>query len=238
MSELDRDMDSSRFDTEPLQFISREGLTCQEIESYFTESIDEGKSHEDDDIFSTVSHADLAKKAKVNNTKQDVNVGEDSNGSFKDKPLMAPGIHVKQPEKSSIDKTFQAESAPSTPRKMVTISENISKHGKGVYESFQDFPSTNEEGSSFLAKKVLTIPAVELQKETTDAVASTVEAVDGDPLESVNKSEERFDRMARILARQYMWTSIAVASFVLGIGCLVLSRSVQPINFHRRYSRR
>ena len=49
MSELKRDEDASRFDTEPQLFISSDYLTCQEVEDYFSESIKEGETEDDDE---------------------------------------------------------------------------------------------------------------------------------------------------------------------------------------------
>ena len=48
MAELCREKDASRFDTEKLQKISIDGLTCAQVEEYFSEAIKEGKIHEDD----------------------------------------------------------------------------------------------------------------------------------------------------------------------------------------------
>ena len=49
MSERSRDGDSSRFDTAKLQTISKEMLTCDELESYFIESIKHGYSPDSED---------------------------------------------------------------------------------------------------------------------------------------------------------------------------------------------
>lgn len=48
MAELDRDKDDSRFDTEKLQVISIDGLTCEQVEVYFAEAIKEGETEDDD----------------------------------------------------------------------------------------------------------------------------------------------------------------------------------------------
>ena len=48
MAELHREKDDSRYDTEKLQKISIDGLTCAQVEEYFSEAIKEGKIHEDD----------------------------------------------------------------------------------------------------------------------------------------------------------------------------------------------
>ena len=49
LDELDRDMDSSRFDTAPLQMIGRDGLTCQEVEDFFETAILEGQTGESEE---------------------------------------------------------------------------------------------------------------------------------------------------------------------------------------------
>jgi hypothetical protein len=53
-------------------------------------------------------------------------------------------------------------------------------------------------------------------------------------------NEDDTDRMARILARQWYWRGIGIASFVLGVGCLFLSMNLssQPRYYQRRWSRR
>jgi len=48
MAEMDRDRDSSRFDTAPLKVVGREDLTCQEIEDFLNACITEGHTEEDD----------------------------------------------------------------------------------------------------------------------------------------------------------------------------------------------
>jgi len=234
MSELDRDLDSSRFDTEPLQFISREGLTCKDIEDYFTQSINEGKVHEEDDVFSTVSTADAAKKAKL---KKMMSGCEHSNGSFYES---VGGSKLKQHEKllePRFTEAVETAPIPTVSPKKVTISETLSKHGKGVYESFQSFPSIDAE-ESIVKKESMDTKTAETVTPKVIVADDQTTANDEKVTPAHEKSEDSFDRMARILAKQYMWTSIAVASFVLGIGCIVLSRNVQSNNFHRRYSRR
>mmetsp|Transcript_4869 Transcript_4869/g.12790 ORF Transcript_4869/g.12790 Transcript_4869/m.12790 type:complete len:291 (-) Transcript_4869:230-1102(-) len=47
MNESDREQDAARYDTGALRVISREGLTCQEVENFFDSAILEGKSEKD-----------------------------------------------------------------------------------------------------------------------------------------------------------------------------------------------
>ena len=65
------------------------------------------------------------------------------------------------------------------------------------------------------------------------------------PIGDIDKNEDdeddidrRVKEMAVVLARQYFWTSVAAISFVLGIGCMILSREVQSDFKTRRWSRR
>jgi inositol-hexakisphosphate/diphosphoinositol-pentakisphosphate 1-kinase len=47
MTELDRDSDSSRFDTDPLKVIGRDNLSCHEVEDFLNACITEGHTEED-----------------------------------------------------------------------------------------------------------------------------------------------------------------------------------------------
>ncbi|KAL7555182.1 hypothetical protein ACHAWF_018982 [Thalassiosira exigua] len=50
MAELHREKDATRFDTEKLQKISIDGLTCGQVEEYFAEAIKEGQTDDEDDV--------------------------------------------------------------------------------------------------------------------------------------------------------------------------------------------
>merc|ERR1712154_639137 len=49
MAELYREKDATRFDTEKLQKISTDHLTCAQVEEYFAEAIKEGKTDDEND---------------------------------------------------------------------------------------------------------------------------------------------------------------------------------------------
>ena len=68
MAELYREQDASRFDTEKLQKISIDGLTCTQVEEYFSEAIKEGRVSEDDD---EEEKSLLTPKKKVKDKKKD-----------------------------------------------------------------------------------------------------------------------------------------------------------------------
>jgi hypothetical protein len=62
MAELYREKDASRYDTEKLQKISIDGLTCAQVEEYFAEAIKEGKHEEDEDFDPVVKRENGFKK--------------------------------------------------------------------------------------------------------------------------------------------------------------------------------
>ena len=61
---------------------------------------------------------------------------------------------------------------------------------------------------------------------------------DDEPKNEIDESK-RIDKMTKVLARQFFWTGVAVATAMLGIGCLIMSKNVsQDFNTRRRWSRR
>jgi hypothetical protein len=77
MAELYRDKDASRYDTEKLQKISIDGLTCAQVEEYFAEAIKEGK-HEDDEDVNPVMKKDSVLKKETSASDGDVLKERDS----------------------------------------------------------------------------------------------------------------------------------------------------------------
>lgn len=72
MAELHREKDSSRFDTEKLQKISIESLTCTRVEEFFEQAIREGKTKEQADESSKgTDGSDAENSSKKMKTKKD-----------------------------------------------------------------------------------------------------------------------------------------------------------------------
>ena len=71
MAELYRDKDESRYDTEKLQKISIDGLTCAQVEEYFAEAIKEGK-HEDEEDVNPVMKKDSVLKKEASTTDHEI----------------------------------------------------------------------------------------------------------------------------------------------------------------------
>ena len=96
MAELYREKDASRFDTEKLQKISIEGLTCTQVEEFFEQAIREGKTTEDADVSSTdmSSKGDVKKEKKKNKKgkKNQMTLSFTSNPAVDDKVDKKPEI--------------------------------------------------------------------------------------------------------------------------------------------------
>lgn len=88
VSEMKRDEDASRFDTEPLELISSDYLTCQEVEEYFSQSIREGKPREDEsEVLSTIPvqpDLKITDESKAKQKEKNAETLEDSTKNQKD----------------------------------------------------------------------------------------------------------------------------------------------------------
>lgn len=110
VSEMKRDADASRFDTEPLQLISSDYLTCQEVEDYFSQSIKEGKPREDEtDVVSAIP----------TQTQSDVKIRQESKGNPKENNTEASGDSIQNQTESPQENGDVKEHT-----KTVTIAEN------------------------------------------------------------------------------------------------------------------
>lgn len=261
VSELERDAESSRFDTEPLQLISKPYLTCKELEDYFTQAIKEGKmdeSHDNDDNHtSSVFLDENMEPLQVNNT---MNV----------EPPIPPKIEV---DTVPISDNEELNTSVSTTErvKCVTISEE-----KNNYISFAE-DNVNSSGHSTLGEEHPLEQSYDTvandDKASINSTDKTVKETENSQNENVSNiienspeqktlivdtaqedgkkeeedkvkddgsidEDERVKKMAVVLARQYFWTSVAAVSFVLGIGCLILSKEVKSDIKTRRWSRR
>ena len=219
MSELKRNEDASRFDTEPLQRVSSDYLTCQEVEDYFSESIREGETveEEEDDALSTTANA--VKGEKVKEVKE------------------SPKEHVvksnQESAKYSKDKPVDRVPSSEPPKRSVVIAEekNLEIEPEATFKRIEGSEQHVEEETADAIEPPVSPATTMLQEEEQSDEAEKLTAL-------IDKGT--VNAMARILSKQFFWTSIATISFVLGIGILVVSREVSTQkNFKtRRWSRR
>lgn len=205
LPENERDFDNSRFDTEPLQVIGREGLTCQEVEDFFEQAIMAGGTPDDYDLYSTSTMPDGGKvKGKRTEKKVDIAPAElkpevNESGEQVHTPNR-PMQEIRSGETSAI--SMDDIPAQSSDEGTVTFKDDDRNHpGLPVYESADESPSDNDEKDEM-----------------------NVESSDGDDI--VNDGT--------LYSRKYFWGAVAVTSFVLGLGCLVMALSLGGEGRQRR----
>ena len=200
MAELDRDLDNSRFDTEPLVMISKENLTCEEVEEFFTQAIKEGHTEEDDDM-------------------DDYNLQKSTN-------------YINKEKKDNSKKAKKQGNAESVGTTGTVTSSSVDANAKSKKPSNGGNQDTNV--SNQIETKTVKI-----------AEENNTEIGDSSPNQSIyrqidlTEEEKKIKRMSHALAKKYVWSSIAAASFFLGIGCLVLSRGFSGnVQSRRRWTKR
>ena len=216
MSEYEKDKDTSRSHTEPLQLISRPDLSCKELEEYIHEAIEEGKVDDDDDDDATTSIVDHNSELKIplsptppQNVELIPVAGDTvTNGgerikfvSFADNSAHSTLGEIEDEIEADIDPVICEDEIV-----MVDCNEEVEKDD-------EDKNKDNKDDKS--------------------------ETKYNDEEDTSGGDDEKLKKMTVVLARQYFWTSVAAMSFMLGIGCLILSREIVESDFKtRRWTKR
>lgn len=249
MDELDRDLDSTRFDTSGLEFIGREGLTCKDLEDFFSSAIVAGQNDESEFSLGTLSPhvAESPKKPKVSEGKpkdateeNSQKIGNDkvpstvtvttNNEAAREKISAAPITAVRAPDKSTVTAVVVPKMA-STNTKPKTAELPIPKESMTTPMTTKNVEAASETAIGLEATKKVSDTKEELLRKSHKL--SLVEE------EEKEDEDARVERLARSLARKYFWRTIGVFSFVIGAGCLVLSMNVRTDPYsRRRWSRR
>ena len=199
MNEMDRESDASRFDTAPLQQIGRDDLTCQDVEDFFQCAIMAGRTDEESYEVATTSTAAEGQKPKKEKSKKD----KDKQKNFvtlSAKPIATP------------------EFFPALPSVAASPSES-------EVDTWSRSENVNGDQAPDVVPSV-TIP--DLVEPVFDPAPCDVDgepsARDGDgrDIQNVDKSD-RDDHFKKVLARKYFWSSVAIGSFALGMGCLMVA---------------
>lgn len=240
MDELTRQSDSSRFDTAPLQNIGRDDLTCQDVEDFFESVIFEGRGSDDsyDDAFSTSTAAEgggRKEKDKEKKKDKDKKPKESSKSvpSSLSMPLSRKMSPVKeQPETPDLETAESTEESPppapvdpgtptrdnTTPREGVKPLPPLPEPAEGELEYSAHACETNGDGPN----PTEDVPIDEPTEDVADC-----------DLELAPSREEEED-VKRIIARKYFWSTVAIGSLALGLGCLVMALRLSDEARHRR----
>jgi hypothetical protein len=219
MHEQDRDSDPSRFDTAPLEMIGRDGLTCQELEDFFHAAVMEGAS------------------------KMEVAAKNDAEEQVAEAPAVVtteapPAAFEPDPvalQASAVDIPSEVQFVP--PVKTVRVLDDASiivepvVEAKAVTESIDPKSTSNDEvepAAATCSPESSPEPKEEQNGDEGGSSEGGGAKVGPDETETI-----------RNMQRKYFWSTVAVGSFVLAAGCLVLAMNlVGDPRRTRRYSTR
>jgi len=205
MPTLDRDFDNKRIVTEALQVVSKNNLTCQEVEDYFTSSIDEGRTDEDDDAMSNISRTIIDRKSK------DAVMKKEKFENTKDTERLTDC------SVSYLNQTTMTESESNLQQGIE--SRKQSKLEKGKFETI-----TEEKNNKILASNI------DLErKDISDKGCINIDEKNASSDTHKEDEEDKVSKMATFFAKEYLWSSVAVVSFAMGVLCIFLSRSSTDI---------
>jgi inositol hexakisphosphate/diphosphoinositol-pentakisphosphate kinase len=260
MKELDREQDQSRFDTAPLQLISREGLTCREVEDFFEQAIVAGRSDED-----SVGHASTSaeggKQAKVKKDKKKDKKVSLPTASLVPEPEMAVPCPVPTPI-SLVEKVASEELVTTFPAVIETVNppDVLPPHLDEL--SVKTDPLSPDD--TYPLEVAVTGRSLGLEvdddnhgdrqvSDTADGDMDENAKGDMDTQESIeivggggggdddkDPTGTDNDKAARkLISRKYFWGTIAVASFAVGLTCIVVALTLsQDARRTRRWSTR
>jgi hypothetical protein len=209
MHEQDRDSDPSRFDTAPLEMIGRDGLTCQELEDFFHAAVMEGAS------------------------KMEVAAKNDAEEQAAEVPdvvtIEAPQASLEPERASAVDIPSEVQFVP--PVKTVSVLDDASVivepliETNALTEASDPKSSSNDEGEP---------AAATCSPESSPEPKEQQNGDEGGAKDGPDETET-----IRNMERKYFWSTVAVGSFVLASGCLVLAMNlVGDPRRTRRYSTR
>jgi hypothetical protein len=109
MHEQQRDQDTSRFDTAPLQMIGREDLTCKGVEDFLEKAMMAGRSEEQEEVASTANPVErflnpanpATKEQEVPQTKKEKKQPKPENASPNEATEKTNGFTNPEPEQTS-----------------------------------------------------------------------------------------------------------------------------------------
>ena len=211
MAEMDRERDNTRFETDALELISKDSLTCKDVEDYFSECIDQGKTDEDDDdsiISNVATKMEDVKKMKDKQKKENMDTERNLASTTSEDPRAEKDIG----SASAISSNLAKPSTKEIPR-AIKMQEGGVKEGE-------------------ISTDIDTVKGLDTRVEPIEMEAG--KAIHRE----ANNEEEKIERVARRIEKKYFWASVAAVSFVTGVGLLFLSSSVGPGRTQRRWTSR
>jgi hypothetical protein len=215
MAEMDRELDSARFDTSPLSLISKENLTFSEVEEFFSESIEEGKTDDDDESDDKFF---IEKDWKLKSMRTLKEVGKEKGDVTKEiLPLIVEPPSLDQSITSVDNPDLELNDDRSLEDKKLlkadsSISVELDRSVSAIPEE-EDLPPKDIGDDSDISEAI-----------KCRALVASVGIEDGANEED---EEERIKRMATDLARRYLVNSFTIFALVFGVGGFIMGRSLK-----------
>ena len=213
INENDRDADTSRSDTSSLQVIGRDGLSCEELEAFFEKAIFAGrtKDYENPEATSMSTMQENARKSPKREKK------------LKSMKNLSP--NTSSPPKVQITRSIVKE-LPSIAVPM--IEDDTIGTSKVVLD--QDMIISNPSNMTTESKRSDDEDIVDVS-DTVDAGTINVQESKYNEDDDQEDNDDELDESTstssyvarKVIYRKVFWTTIAISSFVLGTGCLLLA---------------
>jgi hypothetical protein len=241
MDENDRDADNSRFDTAPLQKIGRDDLTCIEVEDFLESAIMAGRG--EDEEYEIASMSTTAPAESMNRLQSSQNAGGEprtatptsSNRSTK----IVAGIPSKvvlhaNGSKTAVEK-LEHECIflpPAVP--LIASTNRLASSTKATIEAH----SEPLDDPKFMTRGLDGLPTVVTETHAAPSSNPEVSSFGGDSSHSDENLDDKLlvtpPSSPKSMLRKYFWGGVALGSFTLGVGCLLMAMGAFDQRPHRR----
>jgi len=238
-SRFTKETDMTRLDTEPLQAVGRDGLTCAEVEDFFHTIItDGGKSdgrHNVDELSDPGAPKTPTQQTTPNRSKStkpgigQIVIGDSVEATSTSNVSTDPPQRLETPigvsaARATVAQTHEGQG----------IGTKTTPQATGKARPFSD-SNTSEDGS-----KILDDSNNETEPNEATGKSAASDASDGpQPTDSSDKKVDGSDAEQSARFHKYFYLSIATGTLLLGAGCLVMAMGLTGgIGNRRHYSRR
>lgn len=251
MAESTREADTSRLDTEVLQPIGRDNLTCMEVEDFFASIISERGSGDDNFDVASVATAEiktdmgLSKVASAKASIDKVDGVLESNKSDKSGQELDL-ISLGSLQEGSVQEE-ESNNETVDPDKTGTLltSETGKSPPPTSADTTEPFLSTASRRTLVTSESTDTIRVSNAKQSgmqpgsVAEVFRTDADPNDGDPNTSKdpNNGDEN-DKAARDVTHKYFYITVAMGSLLLGASCLIMAMGLTGGGGGSRYKRR
>jgi hypothetical protein len=217
--------------------IGREGLNCLEVEDFFEKAIMEARSDDDPrnemaEAFSLSTLTEgLSKISRFHPDSSNLSVHTSPAPAFKESSI-ADAVS-ESPCAVRIDPNAAAEIVADEKREDEPRSVGITGHV--TFRSVEDVVSPmNHDDEGEMGTKIMELPG-NISSTNGQTPEDENDNCDEESVSTINTLTSEIIR--KVVARKHFWSTIAVGSFVIGAGCLLLALKLTDDSRQRKWSR-